>query len=231
MPINHAFTSSKSDGADSSLVKPSDWNADHVGSEEYAEEYATKNNSIGLSAGTSIGNVSTHIYIGPSPGSGSSYRKWSLLEFALPSGITTVHRAVLLLSRSEGTNALSTASPSDNWMHIRVVRILRNWVEAEATWDVYSTGNSWTTVGAQGADTDYDSGRIAFSPVVINWPQYGSRPIEIGQIVQDAVDASDTALRLMVMLSGNSGGQNAADFYLKDDSDTLRRPTVRYWYE
>ena len=29
MPITHAFTSAKSDPADSTLVKPSDWNADH----------------------------------------------------------------------------------------------------------------------------------------------------------------------------------------------------------
>src|SRR6185369_3567111 len=29
--IKHSFTSAKSDGSDSSLVKPSDWNADHVG--------------------------------------------------------------------------------------------------------------------------------------------------------------------------------------------------------
>ena len=30
MPIKHAFTSAKSDGADSTLVKPSDWNANHT---------------------------------------------------------------------------------------------------------------------------------------------------------------------------------------------------------
>lgn len=32
MPIRHAFTSPKSDGADSTLLQPSNWNANHVGS-------------------------------------------------------------------------------------------------------------------------------------------------------------------------------------------------------
>jgi len=30
MAIKHAFTSPKEDGTDPTLVKPSDWNADHV---------------------------------------------------------------------------------------------------------------------------------------------------------------------------------------------------------
>jgi len=31
MAIKHAFTSPKADGADTTLVRPVDWNADHVG--------------------------------------------------------------------------------------------------------------------------------------------------------------------------------------------------------
>ena len=30
---------------------------------------------------------------------------------------------------------------------IKLTRVLRNWVEAEATWNIYSTGNNWTTAG------------------------------------------------------------------------------------
>lgn len=36
-------------------------------------------------------------------------------------------------------------------------RCLRNWVEAESTWNIYSTGNSWTSGGAFGDATDRDS--------------------------------------------------------------------------
>ena len=31
MAIKHAFTSSKADGADTTLVRPANWNADHIG--------------------------------------------------------------------------------------------------------------------------------------------------------------------------------------------------------
>lgn len=49
---------------------------------------------------------------------------------------------------------------------IDIVRVRRNWVEAQATWNVYSTGNSWTTAG--GTDTTNDvfataSARIAYT--------------------------------------------------------------------
>lgn len=30
MPVKHAFSSAKTDGADATLVRPSDWNAGHV---------------------------------------------------------------------------------------------------------------------------------------------------------------------------------------------------------
>lgn len=40
MPIKHAFVSAKSDGGDATLVRPGDWNADHVGSFYPLDSYA-----------------------------------------------------------------------------------------------------------------------------------------------------------------------------------------------
>ncbi len=39
---------------------------------------------------------------------------------------------------------------------VNVHRLLRNWVNAQVTWNEYSTGNSWSTAGG-GAGTDYTS--------------------------------------------------------------------------
>lgn len=36
-------------------------------------------------------------------------------------------------------------------------RCLRNWVETQATWNIYSTGNSWGTAGAFGDAVDRDA--------------------------------------------------------------------------
>lgn len=35
MPIKHAFTSAKADGADATKVRASNWNADHTGTAPY----------------------------------------------------------------------------------------------------------------------------------------------------------------------------------------------------
>lgn len=35
--------------------------------------------------------------------------------------------------------------------------LLRNWVEAEATWNQYSSGNNWTTAGAAGVGSDINA--------------------------------------------------------------------------
>jgi N-acetylneuraminic acid mutarotase len=40
---------------------------------------------------------------------------------------------------------------SDNARTYRVFRIKRAWVETQATWQIYSTGNSWQTIGGFGA--------------------------------------------------------------------------------
>ena len=36
-------------------------------------------------------------------------------------------------------------------------RVLLNWVEAQITWNIYSTGNNWNTAGGLGDDTDRSS--------------------------------------------------------------------------
>jgi hypothetical protein len=48
---------------------------------------------------------------------------------------------------------------------VRVYRLKRDWVESQATWNIYSTGNSWQTAGAAGADDreSTDIGSRAFS--------------------------------------------------------------------
>ena len=45
----------------------------------------------------------------------------------------------------------STVGVGDNVGYtVEVYRVLRNWVLSEVTWNVYSTGNSWATAGAEG---------------------------------------------------------------------------------
>lgn len=61
-------------------------------------------------------------------------------------------------------------------------RVLRDWVEGQATWNVYSTGNSWTTAGGLSDDNDRSStisGSVSVSPSFIYFGLTG------GQFITD----------------------------------------------
>jgi len=49
---------------------------------------------------------------------------------------------------------------TDNARTMNVYRSIRAWVEAQATWNVYSTGNSWGTAGSGNSSTDYDNNLV-----------------------------------------------------------------------
>ncbi|KKL84405.1 hypothetical protein LCGC14_1965070, partial [marine sediment metagenome] len=52
--VKHAFTSPKADGGDSSLVRPSNWNASHVGAVEILDRDLTQIDVANNAAETSI---------------------------------------------------------------------------------------------------------------------------------------------------------------------------------
>ncbi len=41
------------------------------------------------------------------------------------------------------------------WNELHVHRVLRNWVTDEATWNIYSTGNNWTSGGCGSSGNDF----------------------------------------------------------------------------
>lgn len=86
------------------------------------------------------------------------------------SAITSeIARGLLKFDLSVGTNPppssaiISSAVISLNCTDCNVTRTLalyqclRGWVEAQATWNIWSTGNNWTTAGAGSDGNDYSS--------------------------------------------------------------------------
>jgi len=72
---------------------------------------------------------------------------------------------------------------------ISVYRVKRAWVTNQATWNIYSTGNSWQTPGGTGAN-DYDSTAI------------GSHLMGAAEAVGTNHDFALTALAIQEMISG-----------------------------
>jgi len=84
-------------------------------------------------------------------GSGSTDFAHILIAFdlsAVPAGAVITSAT---LSLWEATAASTGGAPASWAVELR--RVLRDWVEAQATWNIYSTGNAWGTAGANN-DTD-----------------------------------------------------------------------------
>jgi hypothetical protein len=90
------------------------------------------------------------------PGSGGAYR--SLLQFNIPSVANAVVSSAKL-------RLYATSDDSSNVRTKRVYRVKRAMVLSEATWNVYSTGNSWETAGGFGSNDceQTDIGSLSFS--------------------------------------------------------------------
>lgn len=70
-----------------------------------------------------------------------------------------------------------------------VFRLKRDWVENQATWNIYSTGNSWQTAGALGAN-DYDSTSIG-AIATVNPPSAGYQETALtASVVEDLIDGT-----------------------------------------
>lgn len=107
-----------------------------------SENPATNNSS---DATLSLGDAST----------ASSQDTVSTLTFDVAGNVTaghTVTSATLSLFEYQAGK-----SGAGNQTTLTVRRILRNWVNAQETFNQYSTGNNWTTGGARGNGTDRSS--------------------------------------------------------------------------
>lgn len=110
----------------------------------------------------------------------------SLVAFSgigsLPSSLT-VSSAVLTLYlklANSGTHTLT------------VKRVLRNWVEAQATWNIWSTGNSWTTAGCLSDGNDRDSNASTTLSIGTTYQYYTFS--DDAQIQADVEDFADGTL-------------------------------------
>jgi hypothetical protein len=112
----------------------------------YTQQATSESLYIAESAPTTNTGTNTSLFVGESD---VNQRRRSLVRHpSLPDKVKSVETPILsLFSVGEALNADRTVS---------VYRCKRNWVEAQATWNIYSTGNNWGTAGAMGA-ADYDS--------------------------------------------------------------------------
>lgn len=90
------------------------------------------------------------------------------------------------------------------FVNFPMYQVLRNWVEAEATWNVWSTGNSWTTAGCFGIGTDRDDTVLCTIPQSANQGNLTTAGIAV---VQGWVNGNTANYGFAGMSGSSHGGE------------------------
>ena len=153
---------------------------------------------------------------------GGGYIRNILISFDLSSitGPVTVTNATLSILRGGTHDGDSTCS---------AYRLLRNWVETEATWNVYSTGNSWSTAGAayNNADRDVDLSAAVILDTIgdLEWKDFSS-----AQLAADVQDMINNGSNYGWVLFLNTSPVAWHVFVSSEDVTTTNRPKLTITY-
>lgn len=165
--------------------------------------------------------TNTGLFIGNNGGGTNTYRV--VIKFAGLSDGTVPPSATIT---SATLSLYCYAEASGNARTLRVYRSKRAWVETQATWNIYSTGNNWATAGGFGAD-DCEQTDI------------GSRAFSATETTGKYKDWTLTAADIQAIVKGtwtNNGFLIKADtentdryaFYSSDNADNKPKLTVVY---
>lgn len=101
--------------------------------------------------------------------------------------------------------------------------LITDWVESEATWLIYKTGNSWNADGCNGTGTDFTTLNAASSlaPASSNWQNW-----DITGIFNDAIKGGLNVLSVRVIGDGFVSG--GAQYASKNYPLPSYRPKITY---
>jgi hypothetical protein len=106
----------------------------------------------------------------------------SVLKFT---GLSNITPPVIVSSVTLNLFLVDGSAGTTHAMDIR--RLLRNWVEAEATWNIFATANNWTTAGALGDGNDRVAAASAQLSATAALAVYKS-VTDTGQLALDVAD-------------------------------------------
>jgi hypothetical protein len=154
----------------------------------------------------------------------------NLMRFDI-SGVTSPIRAFFEVTILDYNNCLGINEGVS--AYLKVARILRtDWVEAEATWTRYKSGNNWTTAGAD-SGTDRSTLGVAF---VGPFPNQGGiqtptgataerRQFDVTAMLLDALANSETTLTI-ALWGTNFSGHNEMTIATYSHATTRYRPRL-----
>ena len=146
------------------------------------------------------------------------------------SGLNSVSEGGTVSNAKIRINATNLSDPN---LSFEAIQCLRTVVQAQVTWNIYSTGNSWATAGGLNTTSDIGSTDLAnlTIPVTTTNAYYELTGAGLTQWVQDVIDGTITNADIM-MRPDPQNAQNAkfAGFVSENGTDG-RRPELVFDYD
>lgn len=152
----------------------------------------------------------------------ATFASFPVLRFSLADVGATIASAVLYLTVDPAFSG--NALDLDN-LNVQVRKLLQPYHDTQMTWNVYSTGNAWGSVGARLNGTDRST--AIFGSDQIGRLVAGSKvAIDITGLVQVEKDASASTLSIILGTTQVTNAQNAVDFASNDHATASARPVL-----
>jgi hypothetical protein len=187
---------------------------------------------INENAGTSNYGANAVISVGDNSVLDPTKTRRGLLKFDLtlgtspPPSSATVLAAKIYLT----VTASLSGSPLAYGRPFTGHRLLRNWSESQATWEVYTTGNNWGTEGASAATDRSSSISCSFqAPVGTTVGDVLVADIDLS-LVQGWVDGSISNYGLLIIDSDEHSGELGLSFGSANESTVSKRPKIEISY-
>ena len=172
-------------------------------------------------------NYSTNasLFVGYDSASSRLFRTW--IDFpvfgggSIPPGAVVISAKLYLKIASDDSGVART---------VRVFRCKRDMVISQATWNIYSTGNSWATAGGFGANDceQTDIGNLAFtaSEAVGSWKEF----VLTASAIQDMLNGTWATSALLIKTDGESNDRYG--YYSTEYATPEDRPyiAIEYFY-
>lgn len=114
----------------------------------------------------------------------------------------------------------------DNSYSMYAYRILKNWVEGEVTWNIYSTGNNWATAGCGGSGTDYNATSLGDTGALGTAPS-GTKTISLNTTeILKMVDGTYSNYGFMLYLEVGASINDGIAFNSSSNATESNRPKL-----
>jgi Disaggregatase related repeat len=154
---------------------------------------------------------------------GAGDHRHALIKFSGLSNISgpvTVSSATLFLYFATGTGSARTYGAR---------RLLRNWVEAQATWNIYSTGNNWTTAGGLSDGNDRIASETGTGVMGVTVDQYYSIT-GLAADVEGWINGTFSNFGWHISRSDAGNDSETQHFWASEYSNDTRRPYLQVVY-